>query len=128
MSNTPEYRTIVQCTPELTTALKNDLVSLSGELLAAGLIADNNAAALRNPYVNEEHRAAQLLGFVRNRVSLDAANYHSFVRVLKQRQDDHKDILQILYKQHREQCGKYGCKKMHTGLYQLCMQLKSCKL
>ena len=97
MSNTPEYRTIIQCTPELTTALKNDLVSLSGELLSAGLIADDNAAALCNQFISVAHRAAQLVGFVRNRVSLDTANYHSFIRVLKQREDDHQDILQILY-------------------------------
>ena len=59
-NNSPEYRTIVQCTPELTTALKNDLVSLSGELLAAGLIADDNAAALNNQFIGKADRAAQL--------------------------------------------------------------------
>ena len=102
MSNTPEYRTIIQCTPELTTALKSDLVSLSGELLAVGLIADDNAAALRNQFIDVAHRAAQLVGFVRNRVSLDTANYYSFIQVLKQRQDEHKEILQILYRKYRE--------------------------
>ena len=99
MSNTPEYRTIIQCTPELTTALKHDLVSLSGELLAAGLISDDNHAAVCNGGAN---RASQLVGFLRNRVYLDAANYHSFIRVLTQREDDHKYILQILHKKYRE--------------------------
>ena len=99
---TPECRTIIQCTSELTTALKSDIISLSRELIAAGLISDDNAAALRNQFIGEAHRAAQLVGLVRNRVSLDTANYHSFIRVLKQRQDDHKDILRILYKKYRE--------------------------
>ena len=122
MSNTPEYRTIIQCTPELTTALKSDLILLSGELLAAGLIADDNSAALRNQFVSETHRAAQLVGFLRNRVSLDTANYHSFIRVLKQRQHDHKDILQILYKKYRELGAcliGLSCKLVH-GEHQLC--------
>ena len=33
---------------------------------------------------------------------LDSDNYHSFVRVLKQREDDHKDILKILYEKYTE--------------------------
>ena len=102
MSNTREYRTIIQCTPELTAALKSDLIPLSGELLAAGLISDDNSAAIRSQFVSSSERAAQLVGLVRNRISLDTANYHSFVRVLKQREDDHRDILQILYKKYRE--------------------------
>ena len=101
-SNSPEYRTIIQCTPELTTALKNDLVSLSGELLAAGLIADDNAAALNNQFFGAAHRAAELVGFVRNRVMLDTNNYLSFIKVLQSRQDDHKNILEILDKKYRE--------------------------
>jgi hypothetical protein len=102
MSNTPEHRTIIHCTPELTAALKHDLISLSGELLAAGLISDDNYAALCNQFISVADRAAQLAGFVRNRVLLDIVNYHSFIRVLKQREDDHYDILQCLYKKYRE--------------------------
>ena len=100
--NSPEYRTIIRCTPDLTTALGGDLTQLSGELLAAGLIAENNAAALRNPFIDKAERAAKLMGFVRNRVSLDTDNYHSFIRVLETRRADHKDILQILDKKFRE--------------------------
>ena len=101
-SNSPEFRTIIQCTPELTTALKNDLVSLSGELLAAGLIADDNAATLNNQFVGAAHRAAELVGFMRNRVMLDTNNYLSFIKVLQLRQDDHKSILEILGIKYRE--------------------------
>ena len=100
--NTPEYRTIVQCTPELTAAVKDDLTSLSGELLAAGLIAEDNAANLGNQFIDKAQRAARLLEYVRNRVSLDPDNYHSFVRLLEKRRDDHKDILKILDEKFRE--------------------------
>lgn len=120
MSNTPEYRTIIQCTPELTTALKNDLVSLSGELLAAGLISDDNSAAIRNPFVDASQRASQLVGFIRNRISLDTANYHSFIRILKQREDDHKEILQILYKKYGE-FGACHCMGRIALAYTVCV-------
>ena len=103
--NSPEYRTIVQCTPDLVTALRNDLVPLSGEFLEAGLITDDNAAALRNQFIINADRAAQLVEFVRDRVLLDPKNYVSFIQVLKQRQDDHKDILEILDKKYKE-CGE----------------------
>ena len=92
--NTPEYRTIIQCTPELTAAVKDDLTSLSGELLAAGLIAEDNAG--------KAERAARLVEYVRNRVSLDPGNYHSFIQVLEKRKDDHKNILKILDEKFRE--------------------------
>ena len=100
--NYPEYPTIIQCTPELTMDLKDDLITLSGELLADGLIADDNAAALNNQHLGARHRAAQLMGFMRNKVSLDNKIYHSFIRVLKHRQDDHKNILEILDRQYKE--------------------------
>ena len=100
--NTPEYRTIIQCTPELTAAVKDDLTSLSGELLAAGLIAEDNAANLRNQFIGKAERAARLVEYVRNRVSLDPGNYHSFIQVLEKRKDDHKNILRILDEKFRE--------------------------
>lgn len=101
-NNSAEYRTIVQCTPDLTTALKYDLVTLSGELFAAGLIAEDNAAALTNEIVGTATRAAQLMEFVRNRISLDTKNYLSFIQVLLKRRDDHENILNILDRKYNE--------------------------
>lgn len=102
--NSPEHRTIVQCTPHLTKALKIhlELVTLSGELHAAGLIAEDNATALASHFINPAERAAQLVGLVRNKISLNIENYHSFIKVLKQRQDAHKDILKILVEKYEE--------------------------
>ena len=107
MANSPEHRTIVQCTPKLIIALQDDLNVLSGELLAAGLINGNNAAALAIPSIGVAERAAQLIGFVRNKVELEAENYHSFIQVLKQRQDDHKNILKILDDRYKDLSGEY---------------------
>ena len=100
--NSPEYKAIIQCSPDLTTAVKDDLTLLSGELLAAGLIAENNAASLQIQFIGPAERAAQLVGYVLNRVSLNTDNYHSFVGVLEKRKDVHKDILKTLDKKFRE--------------------------
>ena len=113
-NNSAEYRTIVQCTPDLTTALKNDLVTLSGELFAAGLIAEDNAAALTNQSVGTAIRAAQLMEFVRNRISLDTKNYLIFIQVLLKRWDDHENILNILDRKYKE-LGKLSV--MISGIY-----------
>lgn len=103
MANTPEYRTILQLTSELTTAFENDLIKLGGELLAQGLIASNNAADVRNPHNNAGHRAAILMGCIRNRIELDPkGNYQVFINVLKQRVADHKEILQMLDGKYKE--------------------------
>ena len=102
MSRHPECRTIFECIPELTVALKNDVIPLSGELLTAGLIDIDNDNALKDQFIGKEERAAQLTGFVIDRVSQDPKNYVSFIQVLKQRQDDHKDILEILDKKYKE--------------------------
>lgn len=109
--NSPEYKAIIQCSPDLTTAVKDDLTLLSEELLAAGLIAENNVAGLQNQFIGRDERAVQLVGYVRNRVSLNTDNYHSFVGVLEKRKDIHKDILKTLDKKFRElgEYAKFNC-------------------
>jgi hypothetical protein len=103
MANTPEYRTIIELTPELTNAFKDDLVKLSGEFLAAGFISDDNADNLRNPHNDASHRAASLVGWIRNRIQLDPeSNYCTFIDVLKRRLADHESILRRLDEKYKE--------------------------
>ena len=102
MANTPEYRTIIKCTPKLISAVKNDLGALSGELLAAGLISEDNSSALKNNHIDEPHRAADLVEFVRNKVLLDPRNYNKFIEVLKEREAEHETILKILDEKYKE--------------------------
>ena len=97
-----EFRTIVQCTPKLVDALKDDLSSLSGELLAEGLINSDNEAALRNQSHNPADRAAHLAGFIRNRVKVDPGSYAVFIETLKKRETDHKSLLKILDRKYKE--------------------------
>ena len=103
--NSPEYRTITKCSPDLANAVQGDLALLSGELSAAGLIAQSNAASLQNQFIDPAQRAAQLVVYVLNGVSLNTDNYHSFIGVLEKRKNVYKpyeNILKILDKKFRE--------------------------
>ena len=101
MADTPEFCTLLQCTPQLKDAVQDDLESLSGELLAARLISSDNDSNLRNPHVSAANRAADLVAYVRTRVTLNASDYHVFIEVLKRREADHKSILKILAEKYQ---------------------------
>ena len=96
MADSPEYRTLIQLRSELVFALVDDLVLLSDELLAKGVISDENVDTLKNPSSNASNRVFLLSEYILNRVRLDVRNYQVFIDVLKLRSDDHKDILRIL--------------------------------
>ena len=97
-----ELRTIIECTPELVNALMDDLLPLSGELLAVGLINSENETGLRNQHHNPGDRAANLVQFIRNRVEIDSGSYFVFIDTLKRRETDHKPLLKILDKKYKE--------------------------
>ena len=100
--NSPEHRTITQCTSDLATAVKDDLTWLSKELVAKKLITDNNAESLRIKSSIKADRAAELVDYVSNRVSLSTDNYHSFVGVLESKEDYYQNILKKLAKTFRD--------------------------
>ena len=103
MANSPEYRTIVKCTPQLTTAFRNDLVQLSNELLAKDLISDTNVSDLENQHNGANCRASKLLELIRNKIQLHPKNnYQDFIDVLMRRLSDHKNILEILDEQYKK--------------------------
>lgn len=95
-TSTREYLTILHCTPLLVTAVKDDVVVLSGELLAEGLITSVNDNALRNLMVDEAQRASKLVEFVRDKVLLNSKHYYSFIDVLNKKRSYYADILLIL--------------------------------
>ena len=103
MENSPEYRTIIELTPELTNAFKSDLISLSGEFLSAGFINNGNAGNLRNQHNDAEGRAADLVSWITDKIQLEPkGNYRAFIDVLKRRLADHKSILGRLDEKYKE--------------------------
>jgi putative heme degradation protein len=100
MANSPEYNSMVDCTPELRYSVKPNIVSLSGELLRARLINEDKDTALRNRNVEEADRAADLVSLVTNKVLEDPENYHKFVAILKKDEQQYKTALALLEKNY----------------------------
>ena len=91
-----EYKTLVQCTQKLRTAIQGDLVNLSDQLLAAGLISADSSSVLRNRLLTESERAAKLVALIINRVQLNPRSYNTFIDVLSHESHHYSDILRIL--------------------------------
>ena len=95
MSNTPEYKTLIQCTQQLRRAVQSEITTLSGQLLAAGLITFDAETELRKASKSETERAARLVNTVTSRVQLNPRSYHSLIDILS-RESRFNDILQTL--------------------------------
>ena len=101
-NNSPEYRTIIQCTSDLLTAIKPNIDALSADLLEAELITQDNYESVTNMALDATNRATKLLSFLRNRVCLDTRNFHKFRHVLSKRLSDYREILSILQEKYRK--------------------------
>ena len=111
--NSAEYSTLIDLTSELRLAVKSELFSLTGSLLAMRLISPDSDADLRNTTHSEVERSARLVELVQNKVRQNPCHYHSFTGILQGNQDQYSDILQQLeqtYQEHKQKEGKlcYG--------------------
>ena len=98
---------MIKCTVELKNALSNNLVNLSGYLLANGLISENIKREVTSEHYSVDDRAAKLVHLIQTKVKLNHQNYDKFVDTLKQADSVYyKGILKILSKTLRE--GNYG--------------------
>ena len=83
MAETQEYTALIKLVPKLRLAIQPNLVTLSGYLLAKGLITDEEEAELRNESKSKQNRAADLVSMVTNKVKLDPTCFKIFIDVLK---------------------------------------------
>ena len=106
---TAEYSTLVDLTSELRLAVRPELISLTGSLLASRLISPDNDIELRDTaHSGEVERSARLVALVQNKVRQNPHHYHSFIGILQGNQDQYRDILQQLeqaYQKQRQQDG-----------------------
>ena len=100
MANSPEYNSIVDCTPELRHAVQPNIISLCGELLRTRLINEDKEISLRNRSVEESDRAAELVSLVTKKVREDPENYHKFVAILKKDEWEYKAVIARLEKSY----------------------------
>ena len=87
---------MIDLTSELRLAVRSELISLSGSLLASRLISPEGDAELRNTAHSEVERSAKLVELVQNKVWQNPRHYHSFIGILQGNQDQYRDILQQL--------------------------------
>ena len=109
MADSAEYKTMIHLTTELRLALKSELISLSGLLLASRLISQEGDAELRNITHSEAERSARLVELVQNKVRQNPRHYLSFISILQGNQDQYRDILERLehtYREHQHEDGK----------------------
>ena len=98
---TPEYQTIVECTSRLNTAVRDQLIDLSAQLLQRNLITASQEGEMRNTMHSPESRAAKLLEFVRNKVKLNPRCYDAFIEALGHDQATNQIILSELKTKYR---------------------------
>ena len=90
MTDSSEFKALIDCVPSLRIAVQANLISLSGELLAARIISVDKERALRNRNVDENERAADLVDSVVLKVQENPSeNFGVFMKIL------HKDKKQF---------------------------------
>ena len=100
--NTQEYATIKKANHKLLKAVQNNIIALGAALFAEDLITDDNYTSLKNESRSEVNRAAELVGYVMNKVELSPKNYHTFVKILKEEGATYKEVLKILEPIYRD--------------------------
>ena len=108
--NSAEYSTLVDLTSELRLAIRSELISLTGSLLAARLISPEGDTELRNTAHSEIERSARLIELIQNKVQQNPRHYHSFIGILQGNQDQYRDILQQLehtYQEYKQEDSKF---------------------
>lgn len=108
-SNTPEYRTLVAKTEDLSLALRSNLISIGGALFSRELISHDDYSSVRNPMHSESQRAANLVSLIQEKVLQSAQNYHVFIEVLEEDLTQYSTILSRLKE-------TYTQKKLQQGI------------
>ena len=92
-SETPEYKALLTCTPKLRLAVRNNLMELSGWLLAKNLISQEHDSELRNEMVTADKRAARLVELIQWKVKQNPDNYRTIISVLAEEEQTYKEVL-----------------------------------
>ncbi len=107
-----EFRTIVQCTEELETALQSDRAALHF-LDREGYVKPSVYEDVNNPksLFSASEKAGLLVTGIRNKVKLNPKNYHKLLKYFHKDRRMYGDIADILDKEyHRQQEGKFTLK------------------
>jgi hypothetical protein len=90
-----EYEKLISSSPSLRIAFQDQLISLSEDLHADGMISNDNKTEVMNPSTPSPNRASKLVDLVTNRVKVMKEDYQTFVALLRRNQRAYKPILVI---------------------------------
>ena len=97
MTVTPvEYWIIRKNRTLLKNAMVDDVLYISSELLRLDVISDDNHTDLLNNTLNKHLRVEKLMMYIENRVKLNPANFTTFQKVLKTKEEFYSKALQML--------------------------------
>ena len=96
MAGSVEYKVLIRHTVYLQRAVKDNLISLGAELVAAEIITPSQYREIRNTSRPVDERAADLVEYVQNKVYQNPRHYHAFIDILKRDLSQYGDILTIL--------------------------------
>ena len=102
-----EYRTLTTHNEDLILAMSNNICQLSDLFVSGHLITPNQSSELRSKHYANTKRAADLVYLIQLKVLERAANYHTFVNVLKHKNEClYEDILKKLQKTYSRLAGE----------------------
>ena len=102
-SQSHEYTTLLLHTSDLQLAVKHNLTPLGAELVSSTLITPDQYEFIRNPLLQTDYRAADLIQVIQSRVLQNPQCFHEFIRVLGSNQTRYGGILQKLLQTFRQQ-------------------------
>ena len=85
-----------QLAPKLVSAVQDDLVYVSNQLLSHGVIHDDSLEEFTNLATPKANRASNLIRTVLNRIKLDSCNFEKFVKVLEDKEWYYEAVLKKL--------------------------------
>ena len=88
-----EYEVLVRHTVDLQVAVQDSLTPLGAQFVAAQIITPDQYREIRNAHRPVNERAADLVGYVQNKVRQDPRHYHTFIGALKSDLSQYGDIL-----------------------------------
>lgn len=117
MTDKPEYITLVHCTQKLRHAVQDDVITLSDQLLEAGLITHDQYIELKNESRGVSERADTLIRSVLNKVQLSPRSYDTFIDILSRESHKYSDILRILSETYSSTLGVFLDLVLHVNAY-----------
>ena len=96
MAGSVEYKVLIHHTVYLQRAVKDSLISLGAQLVAAEIITPGQYREIRNTSRPVDERGADLVEYVQNKVCQNSQHYQAFLDALRSDQSQYGDILTIL--------------------------------